>query len=107
MSYVRHKFKAMMELDPKQAKTHLLVAFRKTGAHYGDTAKLLGCSQQTLALWVEELGLKTTLEALVAKAKKEQWWHGRWGGRGYHQDPVESSKRMWRTRKAKVKEKAA
>lgn len=98
--FVKHRMRAMIEIDPKGAARVILEAFRAEGAHRGKTAERIGCEAKALARWARQLGIDGTMRDLEDRAIAEGWHHGSKGGAGDHRDPEARARKASTTRRA-------
>jgi hypothetical protein len=96
------KFWIRILTDEEGARNEMVTAFRTSGMHRAEVARMLGASGlSTLDRWVTKLGLKDALKELDEEAKRDGWHHGRKGGAGYFQNREQWRKRRLATFKRK------
>lgn len=84
MAFKRHRLTALIEVDPQRAREEIVEAFMNARACRADAASLIGCRRSTFMAWVARLKLEDELALIEARAKFEDWHHGKVGGAGCH-----------------------
>lgn len=103
--FVRHKIRALIDVDPAAARKVILDAYVKARCHIGDAAELLGCRRHAFTRWAVVLGMEDSLLEVAERAKREGWHHGRVGGGGLHRDPqarIRNVRRAWRAKRERA-----
>lgn len=97
-----HRMRALITLDPAQAKKDIIAAFVAEDAHFEHTANELGVSVKGLYRWVEELGIADEFERIKEKKAKtiaqRRASNGHLGGR-----PKENVRNAQRSGKKAIK----
>lgn len=93
MSHRDHALRALILVNPKEAKERILSAIQKKKGHQGDAAKHLGCSHGTLIRWIAALDMSKDIDALIAKMKKEGTFHEKNSRGGFTADRRRKKKR--------------
>lgn len=90
--------------DLDAARHIILEAFRKSGAQFAETARLLGCHRMTLRRWIYRLELQDACREIQHEAAKDGWLREKVAAGGR---PVGSTDSYQRVRSAKPKRKKA
>lgn len=75
------KLKALVEVQPDEARKQLREAFREAGAVIGNAAAHLGVSRQVFIESVTALELREEFSKLTKQAREEGWLGGKPRGR--------------------------